>query len=603
MNELWFKTNELIKKAFDLWDIKDWNLDDVDPVVKLLIAACANESISIDKRIKELAAITKDSLITEILPYSMSGARPACGMIKCSPTEPTVKINQKQFFEYEKSHHKSSKKENPVFSFQPAFETTLIKAKMMYQFSFDQLALIPQNKIFTANKPAVKHQNSIFVGIKVDNTVQTINGLSFFLGIKRTGSKANNLSDFDFIDHLKVFNNNVRIDLIKPIDPEFMYKFGSVKSFEYSHNIASMADLHLEAMNLFTDFFFQIATDENTNRPLNKTQYPDFFIEIFEDEVLKQFKEDLVWLEFNFDTALPELLSSVEIHINVIPVLNIRTVGVELDKEEPVKKLPMLDNEDFIGVTTMKLFDEYRILIETAQSTQVPFVLREMEMEKYGKRDLFELLEELINHYIADSYAFQEEYKIRPEDMNRLREVMKPLMTAKIKGQKVANQRNMYAIYNPGNNAQITALELSCSLTNGELANNISPGERLKTSNTSLDQNEISFITKTYNGHNRLNQLEKSNEVRRLLLSGNRIVSINDIKEFCYQQLGNRINSIKIEHSAHPHKDELRKCLMVNINLFDTETDAADLLILKRSLENKIKHKSNLIIPVIVNII
>lgn len=601
MNELWLKTNELIKKSFDLWDLKDWNVEDIDPIVKLLFAACANESVSIDKRIKELAAITKDSLINELLPYSLSGPRPACGMIKCSPTDPMVKLNQKFVFEYEKPHTKGAKKDNDIFTFQPAFEAVLLKASILYQFAFDQLVSLAKNQIYTTDKPAVAMQNSVFIALKLDNSVQTLEGLTVFFSVKRAGLTQNHLSDYDFLNEITLQNDNFELKLIKPIDPEVVYTFPNIKSYQYSHNLSSMADLQIEAMSMFSDFYYQISSDEKLKHPLIKSPYPDFFNEIFEPVFLKQFKEDLVWLEFKFDSVHPDLLKTVDIHINAFPVLNQRVVLVELDKEEPVKKIPLTDNEDFIGVTTMKLFDDYRLSIESSQSTQTPFILREMEMEKYGKRDLFDLLEALVDHYIADSYAFQEEYKIKPDEMNRLREVMKPLVAAKMKGLKIAARRNMYAIYHPGNDKQISAIEITCSLTNGTQANGISSGERLKTSNPAIDQSEIVFLSKTFNGYNRLSQQEKSDAVKRLMLSGDRIVSTNDIKEFCYQFLGNKISSIRIEQTACKRTHELRKCIRVNISLKDSGYTTEDLLILKRSIENKIRLKSNLIMPVIIN--
>jgi hypothetical protein len=602
MDALYLKTNELIKKSLELWDIKDWNIEEVDPIVRLLFAACANESIQLDKNIKDSAQLTRESLLNAFLPYVISGPKPASAMVQAVPVEPQLKLNDKFIFECFKPKTQGNKNETSVFSFKPAIDVTLFKANIRFSYSGDQLVTFPEQQTISTNMHP-ESQHSIWLGIKIDDTIRSLNGFPLFFNIKRPQLKVNDLSDYDFLDKINLFYENREITLKKALTTEQYYQFKNTETYQYSYDLASYTDLVFNVMNYFSPFYFFIDDPAEQRGRLHRKKYPEFFTEVFEPDNIKLFKEELVWLEFKFDAVLPDLLKSIDIHINAFPVLNQKVVTLDLDKEEPVKKIPVSEDEELIGVTSYKVFDDYRMLVKTTQAAQMPFIIRDMDMEKYAQKDLVELMEDMIERFISDNQAFQEEYRINTDDMNRLREAIKPIVAAKMKSKKFTGKRNIYAIFNSGTRKDISSVELMCGVTNGANANGIFPGERLKSSNSSLDPNQLFFLTKTLNGKNSLSSVEKGNALKRLMLSGNKIITTGDITEFCYQEIGDDIHNIVINNGAYMHEKELRRCINVNITLKKDSIKDDDLLYLKKNLENKISLNSGLLVPVVVNFI
>jgi hypothetical protein len=597
MDALWLKTNELIKKALELWDARDWNVEEIDPVVRLLFAAVANESLKLEKDIRESALITKDSLLNSLLPLSITGPKPACAMIKATPVETQLKLNDKYIFEYQMPVMQGNAKEDSIIYFRPVNDATLFKASVKYTFTFDRLVSLSDYQQFNSEKHEGS-QNSIWIALKADDPINSLDGLPVYFDFIQPGLKSHEIMDDDLPDKIKLWFNNRELELVKPVDPDHFFRFPEDGSPEYSYNLASYAGLQAEVLSYFSDFYYRIVDTDPQKSRLHKIKYPEFFTDIFDQEVLKLLRDELIWMEFRFNATHPDLLKNIGIHINAFPVINHKFKTIYIDKEEPVKKIPVSDTEELIGIISYKAFDEYRMPLKTSQATQLPFIVRDIEMEKYSRKDLTDLIEEMIDRFISDNQVFQEEYRISIEDMNKLREAIKPVMAAKLKSRNTSLKNNIYAIFNPGNRKDILSVELLCSLTNGINANGFTAGERLKSVNSSISQNEVFFLTKTMNGRNTLTSDEKANEIKRLMMSGDKLVTTGDIKDFCFAELGKKIKSISLNTTSYRHETAVRRCLTVDITLNADADKDNDLILIKKSLEHKIRLKSNMVLPV-----
>jgi hypothetical protein len=89
---------------------------------------------------------------------------------------------------------------------------------------------------------------------------------------------------------------------------------------------------------------------------------------------------------------------------------------------------------------------------------------------------------------------------------------------------------------------------LSFWSTNGDLSNNIRAGNKLELYSGGDVRNETLFLmTTTKGGKNRLNDLERLNAFRSSLIARGRIVTPNDIKLFCENELGENVKDIKVK--------------------------------------------------------
>jgi hypothetical protein len=162
--------------------------------------------------------------------------------------------------------------------------------------------------------------------------------------------------------------------------------------------------------------------------------------------------------------------------------------------------------------------------------------------------------------------------------------------------------RAQYLIFKPEEKSNIDSLEVNCILTNGAFANNISQGDKLKSSNSLVKQDSIFFVSRSRGGRDRLSADEKRKAVNYMMISSNQLITREDITGFCYFELGDRIKSLSVKDSVINGPDLLRKCIKIEIVLEKSKTESEDLPLMTRELENKIRLQSNFIVPIIVNI-
>jgi len=89
--------------------------------------------------------------------------------------------------------------------------------------------------------------------------------------------------------------------------------------------------------------------------------------------------------------------------------------------------------------------------------------------------------------------------------------------------------------------------------TNGDLANRIPHGTPLKLfSNSNLIANSIQLVTTSQGGKAKMQPVDSVNAFREIVMTRGRIVTKEDIKSFCLNQIGQRhIVGIKIEKGVH----------------------------------------------------
>lgn len=602
MEKLKKKTQDIIRKAFDLWDIKDWNPADIDPLVKLLFAACANESLHLESLIEESTHKTKDSLIRAFLPPAIMSAKPACAMASACPLEPTLKINNSFVFQYDTFITKDTSKEPVSLLFSPFIESQLLNLKPKFKYDGHSLFC---HKDASTHKPANKHNNtnSIWIGFELNDNISSLEGLPVFLSIKEDIEIGEHvINEFNFYENTALYYENEKMDLVNGFAMEQFFEASSRVNNSLSYNTLSYLDVLKESLYYFEDGYFQLAKNKLPAKPWRKRKYPDMFETAFDEETLEVFSDDLLWFEFRFDMISPEEIQKISICLNAFPVFNIKETTVNLTLEEPIQQLPLAHSEDLIAITGYAVYDEYYDKIESASEHAAPFVVRDMLMEKFSGFDLHELLDTLIDKFQTDHHAFQENFNVSADDINRLREAMKPIHSEKLKAKASSQKNKIYAILNKGDKKGIASVELSCCLTNGESGNQIKSGERLIPANSLFVKDSAELLTKTMGGRDQLKGRQRSGTVRNLIVSNNQIITTEDIKNFCFSELGAMLTDISINESVMKGEFGLKKCILVKIALDPMLAQSQNLRMIRKNLESKIKRKSSIIVPVVVNL-
>jgi hypothetical protein len=95
-----------------------------------------------------------------------------------------------------------------------------------------------------------------------------------------------------------------------------------------------------------------------------------------------------------------------------------------------------------------------------------------------------------------------------------------------------------------------------CS-TNGQEANNLKAGTRLHPYNgPAIIRNSAFLVSPSRGGRDKLTATESVLAYKSALLSKDRLITAEDIKAFCYYQLGDRVQEVHIHKSMRINPDE-----------------------------------------------
>jgi hypothetical protein len=602
MEKLRKKTQEIIRKAFELWDIKDWNPSDIDPVVNLLFAACANEAIFLENKIKDSVTKTKNSLIHTFLPPSYLSARPASAIATAIPLDPSMKLTRSHEFNYTTFITKNLTKEPVNLSFRPVIESKLFNLKPRFKYDGHTLTNLDDQ---TAYQPHKENRNcqSIWYGVEFNNYIDSFGGLSIFLTFKDSIEVGNHLiNEFNFHENVALYYENSKVELTNGFQIPAFYDLASKFSKTPSQSTLAFLDVLKESLYYFEDGFCQVAESVTNNRKLIKKRYPEHFTSVFDAEILDVLNEDIIWFEFRFDTISKDDFQKISIYFNAFPLLNLRDAQATLSRDEPIQQIKIKESEHMITVSDHAVYDDYHNIIDDPKSSLAPFVIRDIDMEKLTGHELHELIDEMLDKFQTDYHAFQEDFNVSADDISKLRDAMKPIHSEKIKSKNARKSKKVFAILKSSNQKDIASVEVRCTLTNGEVGNNLKSGEKLSPISPFFIPDSTSLITKTIGGRDQLSSEQKAVAVRNLILSNNQIITYEDIKSFFISEIGDTLKKISITDSVMKGEYGLKKCTLVKIVLDKSVVQDKNLQIIRQNLENKIKRNSSLIVPVVVNL-
>ncbi len=592
MDTLDKRTNELIRKAFSLWGIDEVTSSELDPLVKLLLAATAGESLRLEKLINDMAHAIGDIFTDKLLPYSVCGPQPAFGLASAKPVESTLTILPSMIFEANKVI--SGSKNEIALSFRPLTSGKLFDAQIRAVFGVSKLIRFPEETAYRPNKK-LSAGNSIWFGIKLNDAINNLDELSIYVDIPETlcsGSK----TQVEILHFVELFSNNKRVSFVKSMSANALLKrFAESDEFKTTQMI-NYLDLVVDAAACISDRYLVISDKRSLRNNYIMEKLPDTLKDVFDDEIVSEFKDELLWLELRFSRNLP-VLDDIKIIINAFPVINLDTLSVELSAEEPVKKVNVMSHQKYLGVIDYKLFDEFHSQIDPSEYSDPPFVIRQTETESYSPNDLYALISELLYRYSTEKQAFGDLYALSADDIRCLNNVFVKLHEGYLRHKVTGQDATIYAILSDSKK-QFDTIELICALTNGEQGNSIEAGEKLKANTAMIDPGSLCFISKTINGRNRISGDEKRRATSYFFTTHDKIVSNQDIITFCYKEIGDDILDIVINSGAIDGGEGLRKAIFVNITLCKEKYKMEELVFLQKRLEYKLNLKSALVLPV-----
>lgn len=568
----------MVKNALNYWGVK--HEEELDPLVKLLLDALATELFLLSSDFKDKEAGMLDRVSQLLAPDILTAPVPAHALIHAGPVEATELIGKfDQLLYPQKVASVLNGELDATFDlfFSPVDALTLFKAEIktyaagrhLYDQSDRQ-----KKAIATTTEMNSLPYHIVWAGLKLDENIESVEGLSFYFDYRGLAGETEDF--YGLLPLMKMYIGDQKITSVPGhcfLQPE---KRESSAAEDLFSDYDIINRIEKDVKQVYHHKFVSIPETLPGNLKDLKTFYPEAFHSCFSEAALQQMKDKLLWIKMVFPEALnPAVPEDLKIHMNVFPVLNRKYCEIKHRLEGIGNIIPVQNEKDdfFLAVHALTDSRNRRYTPAYFRDTALPkkgtYSVRMGGTERFDSRNAHEFLTYLVELLRDESAGFASYgYDFITSLVRGLNQQI-ALMEKKVK-QSSANGMDTpyYILVEPLDEGE--SFFLNYWTTNCDLANHIRPGSKLiQYKGTSLAANDIRFMTASTGGKSRLQHNERIRAFKYGLMTRDRIVTAEDIRNFFFYELGNKISEVKIKHGVTA-SEQPRKGLMRTVDIILT---------------------------------
>lgn len=586
--------NRMLRYASRLWGYPGAvSEDSFDPVLGMLVGACAAEIEKIGKESGLSHARLVEAIAQLIVPEADTRALPAHGIahIPSSDLEDTIDINTNLSCEKEFEHELNKQSNIKNFTFVPSVKTQIHQAQIKY--------ILPQNIIYKQSEGRYKE---IFASAKYG---KRFNESAIFLGIENKGQQTE-MSDVRIFFDLEEGDSNQALFFSNLQYAHFSLNGKPLEVYAGFQSLADDKGIIEQALNnhslinkkqrdinsFYAPNFISIKNLPNLSKCY--APYPEELDGFFDDEDLDAMESNIFWVKIVFPSMITvDSLSNLSCHLNCFPVVNIKRNKESFHLQDELNIRPLVCDDLFYDLESVIdsngiSYDKGDILLnkksDKAQASPKQYVIRSSGVGRLDGRQAEDMLRDLLDVLSEERLAFSVFGTDSLQgDVAALDRQIK-LLRNKI--QKVNNSDTgvHYLMLTHDKSSETTYLYITYWETGGELGNGIKKGNSLKIGGDSLlaGKNAV-LMTRTLGGRNKLNGEEKVQAFKSTYLTKNRIVTMSDVKETVKTLLGKKAKHVELRKgvSISPNRNEgFVRVIEVDLELnsdylfFNNEQDA-----------------------------
>ncbi|HZY38742.1 MAG TPA: hypothetical protein VFE53_18915 [Mucilaginibacter sp.] len=559
----------MIKHAMNYWDIKTGNEYDLDPIVKLILEALSAELYNLGNDFADTQVRVLEKIASLLTPDFLTCPSPAHGLLQALPIEPTELLNDKtDFF----TQLRISSKKDEVFDtsinvyFTPVDNIEVFDAQIAYAITGNKLMKydggLSRQLLPNQSRGALTEENTLWLGLKLNKDIEDINNLSFCFDWKNIEPQ----HAFRLYQLLPLAQWYVDDLVVKTTGGAPYVK--SLKSDDPAENIFlnyNLLSLIKKDVKSFYDAKFVAINDDGLGRISGlKKNYPESFKNYFKESDLQKWNEKLLWVKIVFPASLKqEHLDELNIYLNAFPVINRRLIDKKyrLTRSSNIIPLETSSMDQFLSIQSLS--DDTReyksIPYRKKDDAEIgTYTLRNGGVERFDVRNAKELINYLLESLRSESLAFS---AFGLDNItNPLKEISQRIALIELKTQGVANDAveiPTYIIVKPYEGKDLMFIEHWVTLA--EEANNLRAGTKLQQlTGSKVRPGSVFLLTPTIGGKSRLKPEERLNAFKYGLMTRDRIITKEDVINFCNYELGNRVTKITVakgfEMSSHPQQ-------------------------------------------------
>jgi len=596
----------MIKTASHFWGYNELQPEDsFDPLVGLLIGACASELEKLNREIHDTESRLIEKLIEILTPGPITSPLTAHGILHAHPSKPELTVDSSCQFYYPKKivDQQTGKSEEKNLYFTPAGNYLLLDARIKYiavHSNIYQLADDYKEIFIESDLNSKLPSNRIWVGIEWAQDLKNLNQLPLFINARNSYLRERLIS---FLPRTTWFFNGQKLESYTGFPHLSASEDSPLKQLEKEFSI-------IDKIITFTNRYYSdqfVTLDFKSIPPVTAENLavPGEFRKTFSDKLLGKIEPEILWIEIHFPVVLEEeAAEDLYIFLNAFPVINRKLNEFTGSTRESLNIIPLDTDDLFLDLISVvgKGGDAYtsELFMGMNQLRSGSLLLRQGNIGRFDSSKAKEYLEYLIEVLKDESAAFN----VIGSDLlhANLKELSQSIarLEKKINETDVSKSENHYLIVHPNKGDDLVFIQFWT--TNGSISNNIKSGVFFNLySGKDIIANSLRLLTSTIGGKERPGREERVNIYRSALLSKNRIVTEEDIKTLCYEHVGNNISKVKIHKGITEGSSSVQGFIRTidvtikfeDINKFSTE----ELYELKKGLLTKLEQRSAIVFP------
>lgn len=605
--------DRMIKTAARIWGVPEGEIEtNFDPLVTLIIEACAAELEKVGQDINASQDRLLDRMAEIFIPEAAIGNRPASSIMQALPTEPSAEITEyNHFFTSQKFVQSiTGSTTSKEIYYTPVGSFMLHKVQLDYLLLGNKLVkmhgLSPRETLFQGEGNGMV--SDIWLAISADKLVKNIKGLSIYFDM-RSHSEAN--SFYQSLAEVSCEINDQAVNIHKGYYNAAQFELNIEDILESGHNYSKKVN-RIEA-GIYEKNFIHIDDEILIQNQLQK-QVPADWQQLLPDVIINKLNEEnLVYIKISLNRMfLQSTIEGLFCAVNSFPIINRKLNSINHRTDPLINIVPLPMDGGFLDLESVSSHDskkyKYQIAANTNEVNAGEAVVRSTGIGKYNSQEVREIIDNLMDAIRNESAFFGE---ISNDFITaRLQEISR--IVARLEDQVIQAKDNKnpkyYLLLKPKNPSE--SVSINYWTTNGQMAKQVKAFALLSPMNHSIVNAQHSYtLNNSMGGKANLSTLEKKIVLKRQLLSGGRIVSKEDIKLLCFQLFGNKLKQVDINKSVLNGigaKDGFSKSIEIKITPTKQAEESMphELQYLARELEQNLQEHASIIYPfrVILNI-
>ena len=567
------------------------DFNQMDSVTKMMLVALVSESLKVQEYTDSAVERIVERFCTDFIPRQKVEATPAVCLLQLQAKAESgmTTVSGGTEFSYKSPDGKGS------LNYIPLFNTAMLPHKGIFQLNYRTMSLGENAMDIELDK---NNPNQLWLGIRTNAEVNSMKGLSILIrgteGIQP--------------EHITVANSNHELEFSSMHSMENIEMAEPFDAQQSSSEFFSLIDNWKDSLLNITDGCLLYITDTKVDRDLFKPrQFPKIFQQWLESEVLDLFDPSTIWLRLDFPEGyvVPD---DVMVELNVLHVTNIDINSLMLTQAQPVAKLESQEGAFFLRILETSTTAHNQGFNMNGEE----ILIRDFDARCYNNGDLYRDVRNLYNRFIDDYYAFIEYNGIKDgEVLKNLRETINRV------GKSVGMQNDTFK-YDSGtfvmktmNQMQSTSsTKVTYITTMGRIGNAPRAGEKMECKGMPALEQEALVLVSAMGGTDKATADERYEQLRYYSLTNDRLYTRMDIDAFLRKELINEfgreefrriIVNMRIEGAGGG--SQLQRGLYIMIELKDHKNyDHAEDIALDRLLEQRIRNRSCIAMPIIVTL-